>query len=178
MVGYRAFANCTAVLPDPSPSGFRPRIGVRDRLESSRIEGEEKILPARVPALALTPTLSQRERENWLLSLPVPLAEVGVSAWPRRPWIPACGEITTTKGFSRTWQEISIPDRSPGHAFIGIAHAGWCRHSQGMKSRSCGLVQRIDTVGSPTPRPDPCVGQAHALQDSGCRRNDGSRPFP
>ncbi len=79
MVGYRAFANCTAVLPDPSPSGFRPRIGVRDRLESSRIEGEEKILPARVPALALTPTLSQRERENWLLSLPVPLAEVGVS---------------------------------------------------------------------------------------------------
>ena len=46
------------------------------------------------------------------------------------------------------------------------------------ESRSCGLVQRIDTVGSPTPRPDPCVGQAHALQDSGCRRNDESRPFP
>ena len=114
MVGYRAFANCTAVLPDPSPSGFRPRIGVRDRLSPERRGGR------------------------------------------RGP----------------------IPGRSPGHAFIGIAHAGWCRHSQGMKSRSCGLVQRIDTVGSPTPRPDPCVGQAHALQDSGCRRNDGSRPFP
>ena len=23
-----------------------------------------------------------------------------------------------------------IPDRSPGHAFIAIAHAGWCRHTK------------------------------------------------
>ena len=34
---------------------------------------------------------------------------------------------------------------------------------QGMKSRSCGLVQRISTAGSATPRPDPCGGQAPAL---------------
>ena len=112
MVGYRAFANCTAVLPDPSPSGFRPRIGYG----------------------------SFRQKD-----------EVGGGALSR----------------------VGVPDM-----LLGIAHAGWCRHTQGMKSRSCGLVQRIDTVGSPTPRPDPCVGQAHALQDSGCRRNDGSRPFP
>ena len=26
--------------------------------------------------------------------------------------------------------ERSIPDRSPGHAFIPIAHAGWCRHTK------------------------------------------------
>ena len=26
--------------------------------------------------------------------------------------------------------ERSIPDRSPGHAFIVIAHAGWCRHTK------------------------------------------------
>ena len=26
--------------------------------------------------------------------------------------------------------ERSIPDRSPGHAFIGIAHAGWGRHTK------------------------------------------------
>ena len=26
--------------------------------------------------------------------------------------------------------ERSIPDRSPGHAFIAIAHAGWCRHTK------------------------------------------------
>ena len=26
--------------------------------------------------------------------------------------------------------ERSIPDRSPGHAFIAIAHAGWRRHTK------------------------------------------------
>ena len=26
--------------------------------------------------------------------------------------------------------ERSIPDRGPGHAFIGIAHAGWGRHTK------------------------------------------------
>ena len=34
---------------------------------------------------------------------------------------------------------------------------------QGMKTRRSDSVQRIDTVGSPTPRPDPCGGQAPAL---------------
>ena len=34
---------------------------------------------------------------------------------------------------------------------------------QGMKSRSCGLVQRIGTAVSATPHPDPCGGQAPAL---------------
>ena len=50
---------------------------------------------------------------------------------------------------------------------------------QVMKSRSCGLVQRIGTADSATPYPDPCGGQAPALQsplptplDSGLRRND------
>ena len=32
-----------------------------------------------------------------------------------------------------------------------------------MKSRSCGLVQRIGTADSATPHPDPCGGQAPAL---------------
>ena len=26
--------------------------------------------------------------------------------------------------------ERSIPDRSPGHAFVPIAHPGWCRHTK------------------------------------------------
>ena len=26
--------------------------------------------------------------------------------------------------------ERSIPDRSQGHAFIAIAHTGWCRHTK------------------------------------------------
>ena len=34
---------------------------------------------------------------------------------------------------------------------------------QGMKRRSCGLVQRIGMVDSAAPHPDPCGGQAPAL---------------
>ena len=37
------------------------------------------------------------------------------------------------------------------------------------------MVQRIGTVDSATSHPDPCGGQAPALQDSGCRRNDEVR---
>ena len=48
---------------------------------------------------------------------------------------------------------------------------------QGMKNRSCGLVQRIGTVDSAAPHPDPCGGQAPALQDSGCRRNYKAWPL-
>ena len=60
----------------------------------------------------------------------------------------------------------SIPDPSPGHAFIAIAHPGWGLAHQGMKSGSCGLVQRIGTAGSATPHPDPCGGQAPRLAKS------------
>ena len=35
---------------------------------------------------------------------------------------------------------------------------------EGMKSRSCGLVQRICTADSATPHPDPSGGQAPALR--------------
>ena len=53
---------------------------------------------------------------------------------------------------------------------------------QGLKSRSCGLVQRIGTADSATPHPDPSGGQAPALHsplpspplDSGFRRSDES----
>ena len=37
---------------------------------------------------------------------------------------------------------------------------------QGMKSRSCGLVQRIGAADSATPHPDPCGGQAPRLAKS------------
>ena len=37
---------------------------------------------------------------------------------------------------------------------------------QGLKSRSCGLVQRIGTVDSATPQPDPSGGQAPRLAKS------------
>ena len=54
--------------------------------------------------------------------------------------------------------------------------SGTCFHSnrssrlrlahQGMKSRSCGLVQRISTADSATPHPDPSGGQAPRLAKS------------
>ena len=74
MVGYRAFANCTAVLPDPSPSGFRPRIGVRDRLSPERRGGRRGPIPGRSPGHAfirnrscrLVPAQSRYEKpELW-----------------------------------------------------------------------------------------------------------------
>ncbi len=53
------------------------------------------------------------------------------------------------------------------------SESGTCSHSnrscrlrpahQGMKRRSCGLVQRIGTVDSAAPHPDPSGGQAPAL---------------
>ena len=56
------------------------------------------------------------------------------------------------------------------------SESGTCFHSnrscrlapahQGMKSRSCGLVQRIGTVDSAEPHPDPCGGQAPRLAKS------------
>ena len=57
----------------------------------------------------------------------------------------------------------AIPDRSPGHAFIRNRSCRLGPAHQGMKSRSCGMVQRIGTVGSATPHPDPSGGRAPAL---------------
>ncbi len=90
------------------------------------------------------------------------------------------------------------PYRGTGHAFdrrsdeLGVYPGSWsgtCFHSnrscrlvpahQGMKSRSCGLVQRIGTVDSAEPHPDPSGGQAPALHfpipgplDSGLRNDE------
>ena len=47
--------------------------------------------------------------------------------------------------------------------FVLIAHAGWNRHAQGMKSWSCGLARRIGTADSATPLLRPSGGQAPAL---------------
>ena len=49
----------------------------------------------------------------------------------------------------------SIPDRSPGHAFISNRSCRLAPAHQGMKGRSCGLVQRIGVVDSATPHPTP-----------------------
>ena len=64
------------------------------------------------------------------------------------------------------------PESAAGAVYPG-SESRTCFHSNcscrlgpahhGMKSRSCGLVQRIGTADSATPHPDPSVGQAPAL---------------
>ena len=91
---------------------------------------------------------------------------------------------------ARAWGQASVLRGSPSPPYRGtgqaptLSHRGRggnrsasvgtdCFHSnrasrlppahQGMKSRSCGLVQRIGTADSATPHPDPSGGQAPAL---------------
>ena len=72
-------------------------------------------------------------------------------------WIPAFAGMTNSVAgtvhpgsYSGTCFRIKRPCRLvPAH--------------QGMKSRSCGLVQRIGAADSATPHPDPSGGQAPAL---------------
>ena len=57
----------------------------------------------------------------------------------------------------------SIPDRSPGHAFIAIARAGWCRHTKvckvgvlvGGRVRGSLVPRARADVVSPSPQPSP-----------------------
>ena len=62
--------------------------------------------------------------------------------------------------------ERSIPDRSPGHAFISDRSSRLGPAHQGVKTRSCDLVWRVGTVDSATPYPDPSGGQAPRLAKS------------
>ena len=89
-----------------------------------------------------------------------------------RRWLETgCG----AKGFPHPW--TPAPYRGTGHAFdrrsdeLGVCFRSnrSCRlppARQGMKSRSCGLVQRIGAADSATPHPDPSGGQAPRLAKS------------
>ena len=61
--------------------------------------------------------------------------------------ISARGMLSTAGVTSRE----AIPDRSPGHAFIGIAHAGGCRHTKVCKLDA--LVSGRILVSLPQPSP-------------------------
>ena len=54
--------------------------------------------------------------------------------------------------------ERSIPDRSPGHAFVAIAHGGWGRHTKvwgaGVVVWYSELARRILPRPTPTPAGD------------------------
>ena len=56
------------------------------------------------------PLLDSRRRANFLIPMP---------EWRSLP-----------RMANERLPEQSIPDRSPGHAFIAIAHAGWRRHTK------------------------------------------------
>ena len=83
-------------------------------------------------------------------------------------------------GFRRSDELGGYPGSWSGTCFRTNRSCRLAPAHQGMKSRSCGLVQRIGAADSATPHPDPSGGQAPALHsplptplDSGLRRNDG-----
>ena len=67
-------------------------------------------------------------------------------------WIPASARMTNSVAGDNYFHSNRSSRLAPAH--------------QGMKSRSCGLVQRIGTVDSATPHPDPSGGQAPRLAKS------------
>ena len=86
------------------------------------------------------------------------------------PWTPAFAGVMSREG---------IPDRSPEHAFIVIAHPDFRLHTKMLEPGVAVFLRRIHTGDSAMPRPDPSGGQAPALHfpipgplDSGLRRND------
>ncbi len=72
------------------------------------------------------------------------------------PWTPA-PYLGTGHAFDRRSDELGVYFHSSNRSCRLLpAH-------QGVKTRSCGLVQRIGTADSATPHPDPSGGQAPAL---------------
>ena len=72
-------------------------------------------------------------------------------------WIPAFAGMTR-------WVAGTYPGSGSGTCFHSNRSCRLAPAHQGVKSRSCGLVQRIGTADSATPHPDPSGGQAHQLQ--------------
>ena len=82
-------------------------------------------------------------------------------------------------GFRRSDELGGYPGSWSGTCFRTNRSCRLVPAHQGMKRRSCGLVQRIGAADSATPHPDPSGGQAPALHsplptplDSGLRGND------
>ena len=77
----------------------------------------------------------------------------GILGWEDAPALR--GSPPLDSGFRRS-DELGVYSHSNRSCRLAPAH-------QGVKSRSCGLVQRIGTADSATPHPDPSGGQAPAL---------------
>ena len=135
MVWYSELARRILPRPTPTPAGDKPPryiFSFRHRpsvYKSARFAGGE-------PASRLIEGhifVRRYENETWSL-------EVFGCGWCRpspldsrfRENDEAMGR--NDEGIPRMTNEMlperSIPDRSPGRAFIAIAHAGWCRHTK------------------------------------------------
>ena len=80
--------------------------------------------------------MGARDSAHCMAVLPLPSGlrpRIGVRGRPFDRRSDGCGGWWGAPG-ARYWCRESvpeaIPDRSPGHAFIGIAHAGWGRHTK------------------------------------------------
>ena len=118
-------------------AGFPPRIGVRGML-----------LIAGITMAMRRPHKRMKMPGLWLwyrgLAPPLPV------------WIPAFAGMTR-------WVAGTYPGSESGTCFHSNRSCRLAPARRGMKSRSCGLVQRIGTADSATPHPDPSGGQAPAL---------------
>ena len=90
---------------------------------------------------------------------------------PHPFWIPAFAGMTNG-GPERRWDaanhelqaaEAVYPGSESGTCFRTNRSSRLAPAHQGMKSWSCGLVQRVGTADSAAPHPDPSGGQAPAL---------------
>ena len=76
--------------------------------------------------------------------------------------IKSCHELEAACG-AGLWIPATCPGSKSGPCFHSNRSSRLAPAPQGMKSRSCGSVQRIGTADSATPHPDPSGGQAPAL---------------
>ena len=82
----------------------------------------------------------------------IPPSAIGLQFGTFRPW---------RAGIEVDWR--AHPGSESGTCFHSNRSCRLAPAHQGMKSGSCGLVQRISTVDSAEPHPDPSGGQAPAL---------------
>ena len=85
----------------------------------------------------------------------IPPSTIGLQFGTFRPW---------RAGIEVDWREH--PGSESGTCFRTNRSCRLAPAHQGMKSRSCGLVQRIGAADSATPHPDPSGGQAPRLAKS------------
>ena len=126
------------------PAGAGTRRYEKSRVVAWYSESARRILPRPTP----TPAGGQAPA----LHILIPPSATGLQVGTFRP---------LRAGIEVDWR--AHPGSESGTCFHSNCSCRLVPAHQGMKSRSCGLVQRIGTADSATPHPDPCGGQAPAL---------------